>query len=120
MRQRVQPNGTKHDLFLDFPSSKSYLAELLGVSRSTVYLWENLIFWRSQSFREAYPKNEEGSFDRTAPLSPYQCWVLCRIGRLMGQVVTSARVRQGITKNPNYVSLYTYRTALRDLNKLGA
>jgi hypothetical protein len=120
MRQRVKPNGTNHDLFLDFPSSKTYLAELLGVSRSTVYLWENLAFWRITSFRDSYPKLEDGSFDRTAPLSPYQCWVLCRIGRLMGQVVTAARVRQGITKNPSYTSLYTYRTALRNLEKLGA
>ena len=46
MRQRVEPNGTQHDLFLDFPSSKTYLAQLLGISRSTVYLWENLAFWR--------------------------------------------------------------------------
>ena len=120
MRQRTQLNGTKHDLFLDFPSSKTYLAQLLGVSRSTVYLWENLAFWRITSFRDSYPKLEDGSFDRTAPLSPYQCWVLCRIGRLMGQVVTAARVRQGITKNPSYTSLYTYRTALRNLEKLGA
>jgi hypothetical protein len=120
MRQRVQPNGTKHDLFLDFPTSKTYLAELLGVSRSTVYLWENLIFWRLPAFAQAYPKDKEGSFDRTAPLSPYQAWVICRVGRLMKQVVTAERVKQGIAKNPNYLSMYTYKTALRNLNKLAA
>lgn len=120
MRQRTQPNGTTHDLFLDFPSSKTYLAQLLGVSRSTVYLWENLAFWRITSFRDSYPKQEDGSFDRQAPLSPYQCWVLCRVGRLMSQVVTAQRVKQGIAKNQNYCSLYTYRTALKNLSKITA
>ncbi len=120
MRQRKNQHGTNHDLFLDFPASKTYLSTLLGVSRSTLYLWADLAFWRLPSFRDAYPKKSDGSYDVTCPLSPYQCWVLARIGRLISQVATLDRVKQAIKTNPNYFSLYTYRTALKNLAKIGA
>ena len=120
MRQRKNSHGTKHDLFLDFPTSKTYLSELLGVSRSTLYLWADLAFWRISNFRDAYPKKLDGSYDVTSPLSPYQSWCLARIGRLITQVVTLERVKTAIKTNPNYFSKYTYKTALRNLNKIGA
>lgn len=120
MRQRRQPNKTQHDLFLDFPSTKTYLAELLGVSRSTINLWENIAFWRIQAFRDSYPKKSTGEYDRECPLTPYQCWAICRIGRLMSQIVTAERVKQGIAKNPNHFSLYSFKKSQQQLTKLGA
>jgi hypothetical protein len=120
MRQRVDRNGTKNDLFLDFPANKTYLAQILGVSRSTIYIWSEIAFWRIPQFREAFPKKEGGQFDKESPLSPYQCWVLARIGRLMSQVVTAERVKAGIKRNPNHFSIYTYRKAQEQLQKIGA
>jgi hypothetical protein len=120
MRQRVDRNGTSHDLFLDFSSNKTYLSEILGVSRSTVYLWSEIAFWRIAQFRESYPKKPNGCYDKQSPLSPYQCWVVARIGRLMSQVVTAERVKTGIKKNPNYFSVYTFKKAQEQLQKLGA
>jgi len=120
MRQRKNQHGTKHDLFLDFPASKTYLSELLGVSRSTLYLWADLAFWRIPNFRDSYPKKSDSSYDVTCPLSPYQCWVIARIGRLINQLASSDRVKTAIKTNPNYFSIYTYKTALRNLTKIGA
>ncbi|MFM6151689.1 MAG: hypothetical protein ACKPE3_01625, partial [Sphaerospermopsis kisseleviana] len=85
MKPRRCKSSTDYDIFLDFPCTKTRLADLLGVARSTLVIWENLAFWRLESFRNAYPKSENGSFDRESPLSPYQCWILGRIGRLMAQ-----------------------------------
>lgn len=120
MRSRRDRNGTKHDLFLDFPANKTYLSSLLGVSRSTVYLWSEIAFWRIPQFREAFPKKPDGSYDKESPLSPYQCWVLARVGRLMSQVVTAERVKAGIKRNPNHFSLWTYRKAQENLQRIGA
>ncbi|MBD2303611.1 hypothetical protein [Nostoc sp. FACHB-190] len=120
MRQRVDCNGTKDDLFLDFQTNKTHLAQILGVSRSTVYLWSEIAFWRIPQFREAFPKKPDDSYDKESPLSPYQCWVLARIGRLMSQVVTAERVKAGIKRNPNYFSVYTYRKAQEQLQRIGA
>jgi hypothetical protein len=119
-RKRRKPTGCNHDLFTDFPMSKTHLSDVLGVTRSTVYLWSDLCFWRLPSFREAYPKKSDGSFDRESPLSPYQCWVIARIGRLINQLASSERVKTAIKTNPNYFSLYTYRNALKNLTKIGA
>lgn len=120
MRQRKNRNATNHDLFLDFPANKTYVSVILGVSRSTVYLWSEIAFWRIPQFREAYPKKPDGSYDKESPLSPYQCWVIGRIGRLMSQVVSAERVKVGIKKNPNYFNLYTYKKAQEQLQRIGA
>ena len=120
MKPRNNKDSTTHDFFIDFPITKGKLAEALGVSRSTIGEWSRLALYRIPSFCEAYPKTDKGTVDVTAPLSPYQAWVLVRVGRLINQTASIARVKQAIPKNPNYFSLYTYRTALKNLNKLAA
>lgn len=120
MKPRKNATATTHDLFLDFPCSKSRLSEILGVSRSTLWLWSEIAFWRIPQFREAYPKKEDGQFDKESPLSPYQCWVLARIGRLMNLVQSAERVKAGIRRNPNHFSIWTYRKAQEQLQKIGA
>ncbi|MEA5516569.1 hypothetical protein [Nodularia sp. UHCC 0506] len=120
MKPRRCKHSTDYDLFLDFPATKSHLAELLGVARSTLVTWENIAFWRITSFRDAYPKKADGSRDRESPLSPYQAWVLSRVGRLMAQLRRSERVRGYILQNPNDFSKYSYTKAQKQLAKIGA
>jgi hypothetical protein len=121
MKPRRCKSSTDFDIFLDFPCTKSHLAELLGVARSTLVIWENIAFWRIDSFRNAYPKTHDGSFDRESPLSPYQCWILGRTGRLMSQLRRSERVKGYILKNPQDFSKYQFNKAQNQVNqKLGA
>jgi hypothetical protein len=118
MKPRRCKSSTDLDLFLDFPATKSHLAELLGVARSTLVIWENIAFWRIASFRDAYPKKADGTKDRESPLSPYQCWVLSRVGRLMSQLRRSERVKGYILQNPNDFNKYAYSKAHNQLKKL--
>jgi len=120
MRPRRSKASTDIDIFLDFPTTKTHLAEVLGVARSTLCIWEGIAFWRIRSFREVYPKKPDGSFDRESPLSPYQCWVLSRVGRLMSQLRRSERVKSYILKNPNDFSKYHFQKAQAEIQKLGA
>lgn len=53
----------------------------------------------------------DGQRDRTSPLSPYQSWVLCRIGRLMAQLRRCDRVKAYISKNPQDFSLFSFKKA---------
>ena len=64
MKPRRCKTSTDYDIFLDFPCTKSHLAELLGVARSTLCIWEHIAFWRVKAFRDSYPKNHDGSYDR--------------------------------------------------------
>jgi len=121
MKPRRNKTCTNLDIFLDFPSTKTFLAEQLGVARSTLVIWENIAFWRINQFRESYPKTHDGSFDRESPLSPYQCWILGRIGRLMLQLRRSDRVKSYIIKNPQDFSRYQFNKAQSQVQqKLGA
>jgi hypothetical protein len=115
MKPRRCKHSTDLDLFLEFPATKTHLAELLGVARSTLLIWENLAFWRIEAFRNAYPKNQDGSFDRESPLSPYQAWVLSRVGRLMAQLRRSERVKKYLTQRPHEFSKYRYQQAFQQL-----
>jgi hypothetical protein len=118
MKPRRSKHSTDLDSFLDFPSTKTYLAEVLGVSRSTLVTWENLAFWRIPSFRDAYPKKADNTHDRESPLSPYQAWVLGRVGRLMAQLRRGDRVKGYIAKNPNDFSRYRYQQAFQQIKKI--
>jgi hypothetical protein len=118
MKPRRRKDSTNLDLFLEFPATKTHLADLLGVARSTLCAWENIAFWRIESFRNAYPKTHDGSLDRESPLSPYQSWVLGRVGRLMAQLRRGERVKQYIAKNPNDFSRYRYQQAFGQIQKI--
>jgi hypothetical protein len=118
MKPRRSKHSTDLDLFIDFPATKTHLAEVLGVSRSTLVTWENIAFWRIEAFRNAYPKAHDGSLDRESPLSPYQAWVLSRVGRLMAQLRRSERVKGYIAKNSNDFSRFKYQQAFQQLQKL--
>jgi hypothetical protein len=101
MKPRRCKSSTNLDIFLDFPSTKTFL----------LVIWENIAFWRIPSFRDSYPKTHDGSYDRESPLSPYQAWILGRIGRLMLQLRRSERVKSYILKNPQDFSRYQFNKA---------
>jgi hypothetical protein len=119
-RKRRDSKACSHDLFTDYPLTKSELTAILGVSRDSVVRWSNLAFFRIPTFRESYPKKSDGSFDSEAPLNPYQCWILSRLGREFQKLRTAERVRLGIKNNPSIYSKYTYQNALRNLTKITA
>jgi hypothetical protein len=119
-RKRRDSKACSHDLFTDYPLTKSELTDILGLSRDSVVRWSNLAFFRIPTFREAYPKKSDGSFDSESPLNPYQCWILSRLGREFQKLKTAERVKQGIKKYPQNYSKYTYQNAQRELSKLGA
>jgi hypothetical protein len=119
-RKRRNNKACSHDLFTDYPLTKSELTDILGISRDSVVRWSKLAFYFIPAFREAYPKKSDGSFDTESPLNSYQCWVLSRLGREFSKLRTAERVKLGIKNNPSIYSKYTYQNALRNLNKLAA
>ena len=119
-KPRRNNTACNHDLFCDYPLTKSELVEYLGVSRDSVVRWATLAFFRIPAFRESYPKKSDGTIDSEAPLTPYQCWILSRLGREFRKLRTAERVKLGIKLNPNIYSKYTYQTALKNLNKITA
>ncbi|MEH2388224.1 MAG: hypothetical protein V7K14_21115 [Nostoc sp.] len=50
--------------------------------------------------RHALPKKADGSYDRESPLSPYQAWILGRVGRLMAQLRRGDRVNGRVFMKP--------------------
>lgn len=120
MKPRRSNTSTNNDIFLDYWVTKSELATLLGVARSTLQIWENIAFWRVEAFRQAYPSKEDGSSDRESPLSPYQAWVLCRVGRTMQRLQRSSRVKDYITRQSYDFNPQKYQTAQQQVSKLGA
>ncbi len=117
MKPRRRKGATDLDFFTDFPLTKTALASELGVARSTLCVWENLIFWRLTAFREAYPKHQDGTTFREAPLSSYQSWCIARCGRLMSHLTRTELVKDAIVQNPTYFSKYAYSNAVRQLSK---
>lgn len=120
MTKKRRSSNSFEDLFTDYCLTKTELAEVLGASRDSIVRWSNIALYRIPSFREAYPKKSDGSADNLAPLSPYQCWVISKISRDFAKLGTAQRVRDAISKHPQNYSIYTYRTALKNLNKLSA
>lgn len=120
MKPRRSNTSTNDDIFLDYWVTKSELANLLGVARSTLLIWENIAFWRIEAFRQSYPSKEDGSSDRESPLSPYQAWVLGRVGRAMQRLQRQTRVKDYIARHPYDFGLHKYQTAEQQLTKLEA
>jgi hypothetical protein len=117
-RKRRNNAACNHDLFTDYCLTKSELTELLGISRDSVLRWSKLAFYHIKPYRDAFPQLSDGSYDTEAPLNPYQCWVLARLGREFRKLRTADRVKRGIALNPAIYSPYTYRKALQNLDKL--
>lgn len=111
MKPRRSNTSTNNDIFLDDWTTKTELTNILGVARSTLLIWENIAFWKIEAFRQAYPNKEDGSPDRESPLSPYQAWVLGRVGRTMQGLQRQTRVKDYIDRNPYDFSKRKYQLA---------
>jgi hypothetical protein len=120
MRTRKNKQGCNSDLFISYPVTKTELGELLGVHRNTIVNWCDLAFWRINSFRQAYPKKSDGTTDREAPLSPYQAWVICKLGRAMLHTRNKERLKEAIKAKGTEFSRYTYENQRKQAFKLGA
>jgi len=120
MKPRRDKDRTANDVFLNYWITKTQLADVLGVSRSTLVLWENIAFWRIEHFRQSYPKKSDGTFDRESPLSPYQAWVLGRIGKVMSQVRRTEAVKSYIQQRPQEFSKFRYQAISRQVSQKGA
>lgn len=114
-RPRLDKNACSVDFFTDIPLSKLALAPMLGVSRPTLQSWENVLFWRLKHFRESYPQLPNGTRYREAKLNGYQCWCLCRAGRLMLVYDNIELLKMEIANNPQYFSIYSYKNAVKQL-----
>jgi hypothetical protein len=91
-------------LFCSSYVTKSELARILNVARSTLVSWDGIALYRIDGYRQAYPVKTDGSTDRSCPLSPYQSWVLSRIGRVMANLRSVERVKNYIKKYPQEFS----------------
>jgi hypothetical protein len=91
-------------LFCSSYVTKSELARILNVARSTLVSWDGIALYRIDGYRQAYPVKTDGSTDRSCPLSPYQSWVLSRIGRVMANLRSVERVKTYIKKYPQEFS----------------
>jgi hypothetical protein len=87
-------------LFCESYVTKSELARILNIARSTLVSWDGIALYRIDSYRQAYPVKADGSTDRSCPLSPYQSWCLSRIGRVMQNLKSAERVKNYIKKHP--------------------
>ncbi|AFZ28283.1 hypothetical protein Cylst_6502 (plasmid) [Cylindrospermum stagnale PCC 7417] len=120
MRPRRNQTSCNSDIFLDYPATKTELADILGVHRNTVVNWCDLAFWRIGHFRNAYPKKSDGTTDRESPLSPYQSWVICKLGRAMLHTRNKERLKEAIKAKQNEFSRYAYENQRKNVFKLGA
>lgn len=87
--------------YSDFPVSKRELANILDCSRTTVIKYSDLIWSTSADFRRECPMLNHGGFDREAPLTPFQIWLLSRVAYLMKKLRETRKARIYIKSNPS-------------------
>lgn len=120
MTRKRRNSSTFSDLYTDYALTKSELTEILDCSRDSIIRWAKIAFYFIPSFREAYPKKQDGSYDSESPLNPYQIWVLARIAREFAKLKNADRVKMSIKKYPQNFSLYQYSRGQKELEKLSA
>jgi len=101
--------------YTDLPMSKTNLAKTLEVARSTVWLWAELAYMRVEDFRKAYP-TVEGKVIKTAPLSPYQCWVVNEIGRIFKLLGNDKLVRAYVSENSKDFSILKFKSLVSKIS----
>lgn len=96
-------------LFCNCHMTKTELSKALNVDRGTVKNWDEIAFWKLPDYRAEYPKREDGTYDREAPLSPYQVWVVSLIGRYMTNMRRAEKVKQEIKAYPHRFSVNQFK-----------
>ncbi|BAY42361.1 hypothetical protein NIES2111_67840 (plasmid) [Nostoc sp. NIES-2111] len=120
----MKASNSSRGLDLDSPSlfcssyvTKSELARILNIARSTLVSWDSIALYRIESYRQAYPVKANGSTDRSCPLSPYQSWVLSRVGRVMQNLKSAERVKNYIKKYPQEFSPAKFQAQFNQVTK---
>ncbi|BAY27541.1 hypothetical protein NIES2100_73660 [Calothrix sp. NIES-2100] len=93
---------------------KTHLAKFLQIARSTLISWDAIAFKHLSEYRDAYPKRPQGALkilapDREAFLTPYQCWVLQKVGRLMMATRKAYQVENYLKANPKEFSEFKFQ-----------
>jgi hypothetical protein len=104
-------------LFCETYVTKSELARILNVARSTLVSWDSIALYHIDSYRQAYPVKADGSTDRSCPLSPYQSWVLSRVGRVMQNLKSAERVKNYIRKYPQEFTIAKFQAQFNQVTR---
>jgi hypothetical protein len=107
-------------IFLEYPSTKTDLAVLIEVSRTTLVSWDNIAYWNIDDYRQDYPLINQSERDRQCPLTPYQAWCVARVGKVMSIFRKKDRVERYIASHKNEFSKYEYRKQAQKVYPIGA
>jgi len=91
-------------VYADYATPKLQLVNVLGNARTTIYDWCDLAWFVSDEYRMETPQLEDGSFDTSEPLSPYQVWLISRIKVMMQRLKKQQRVKAYIKSNSHLFS----------------
>ena len=105
-------------LYTDSALTKKEIAALATVSRQTVVKWDKIAFLVAE-YRQDYPLLGDAKFerDRTVPLSPYQVWVISRVGALMSKLKDAKRVISYVQTTPQFFSKARYQAKCSQIYK---
>ena len=113
---RLRKNQQKSEFFTTLPLSKTQLSHCLGISRSTLFLWERVLLFNLTDFRNDYVLKNQ-ILDLKQPLTPYQCWCLNRFGAIVLVYKTLDRSKVFLKSNENS---FSKRIFLKSQPKIGA
>ena len=102
--------------YTDLPLSKSALAEYLNISRNTVKSWHRIAYLMVASYREQFPLSNSAfppTRNQEIPFSPYQCWVLARVGWVMRIYRKSDFAKAYIANNQHLFSIAKFQSQIK-------
>ncbi len=106
----------------DSSMSKQALSRVLGVSRPTVWRYDNVAYWEISDYKQEYPELpkdqwllKKSKHDREVPLTQYQVWVISAIQICFKFYKKEAPVRTYIKENPYVFTRARYEMRLRQL-----
>lgn len=105
-------------IYTDTSLTKKEIGQLMLVSRQTVVKWDKIASQVTE-YRQDYPMKIDTKFerDRTVPLSPYQVWVISRLGHMMLTLKDSKRVIDYVSANPQFFSKSRYQFKCSQINQ---
>ncbi|MBW4504857.1 MAG: hypothetical protein KME57_36275 [Scytonema hyalinum WJT4-NPBG1] len=102
--------------------SKQALSHVLGVSRPTIWRYDNVAYWEIPDYKDEYPllpKDQwlikKSKHDREVPLTQYQIWVISAIQICFKFYKKEVPVKQFIKENPYVFTRARYEMRLRQL-----
>ncbi len=102
--------------FTDMPLSKSALSQSLQVSRNTVKSWHRIAYLMVTAYREQFPlcaNSFPATRNQEIPFSPYQCWVLARVGQVMRIYRKADFAKMYVANNQHLFSPAKFQSQIR-------